>query len=76
MLIHEAIAATTKVDRFIRRKSWGYLTHHPCPGGAVKIMPTNSPDGCVIYSVARTSPVAGWQPKMEDLVATDWEPAR
>lgn len=76
MLIHEAIAATGKGARFIRRKSWSYITQPPCDGSAMKLMPTDSPDGFVIHSVARSTPVAGWQPKREDLLATDWEPVR
>ena len=72
MYIHEAIEATTIKKPYIRRRSWDYETTEPRI--AVKIQPTNSPDGCVIVSVTNKNPRCGWQPAARDLVADDWEP--
>lgn len=76
MLIHEAIAATGKGARFIRRKSWSYPSLKMTIGGSVKICPTNSPDRCVVFSIARETPIACWAPTAEDLTADDWETVR
>lgn len=72
MYIHEAIQATSIRQPYVRRRSWDYLTSEPVV--AVKIQPTNSPDGCVIVSTTEKKPRYGWQPTARDLVADDWEP--
>lgn len=71
MHIHEAIAATTRQEPFITRKAWEYITSKPC-ACAIKIQPTNSPDGCIVESVNSAIPICGWQPTAEDLTADDW----
>ena len=72
MLIHEAIITRTPEKPFIRRRAWSYLTSKPV-AAVIKIQPTDSPDGCIIESVAAKSPRYGWQPTAGDLVADDWE---
>lgn len=74
MYIHEAIKAVTRNRPCIRRRAWDYQTD--TPRIAVKIQPTDSPDGCVIRSVAEKNTRHGWQPTASDLVADDWETVR
>ena len=74
MLIHEAVCATTPAKPCIYRKAWDYPTTAPVV--AAKILPTNSLDGCVIYTAASKEPRRGWQPIAADLIADDWEVAR
>lgn len=71
MTITEAILARTEDKPFITRQSWldevkmgGYT--------ASKILPTDSPDVCIIHALAAKNPCRGWQPSAGDLVATDW----
>ena len=71
MLINEAVKATTPRTPYIRRKSWDYPV--TTPGIPFKILPTDSPDCCVAYSIAAKSPCRGWQPTAGDLIADDWE---
>lgn len=72
MLIHEAITAADDTKQFITRKTWeldGTEKH------VAKILPTNTPDGCIITSdFSKMRPARGWQPRMEDLLADDWYP--
>lgn len=71
MYIHEAIKARTEIKPFITREKWCYRTGQPCKA-AVKIQPTDSPDGCVVRSVTgRDCP--RWQPTTDDLTADDWK---
>lgn len=74
--IVEAIKATDASHPYIRRKAWNYPT--PTPGGAaVKILPTDSPDCCVVSSrVCPSRSAPRWNPAREDLIAEDWEPVR
>lgn len=73
MKISEAIMARTEETPYITRQSWGYIT--VCPVVAnVKILPTNSPDGCIMESATDGKPRRGWQPTAGDLVAEDWVP--
>ena len=69
MYIHKAIRARTAEEPFITRKKWGDVF------GArqgVRLFPTCSPDGMIVYSRADKAPCRGWQPTAEDLVADDW----
>lgn len=72
MHIHEAIAQATPQRAYVRRKAWAYITDTPC-SAAIKIQPTNSPDGCIVVSQSAENPRFGWQPREEDLAADDWE---
>lgn len=72
MNICEAIIARTDERPYITRRAWEYITPEPVAAG-VKILPTNSPDGCVVESVTEKAPRRGWQPTAGDLVADDWE---
>lgn len=72
MLIHEAIAARSADKLYIARRSWhsiGDLSYIP----RVRILPTNSPDCCVVISRDKRDSATGWQPTMDDLIADDWE---
>lgn len=71
MYINEAAMSVTPKRPFIRRKSWDYPTDKPTV--AIKILPTNSPDGCVIKSATEKNTRHGWQPTASDLIADDWE---
>lgn len=72
MNIHEAIMARTHEKPYITRRDWGYITVNPV-AVSIKILPTNSPDGCVVESVSAEGPRSGWQPTAGDLAAEDWE---
>lgn len=72
--IVEAVKIAMETRMCIRRRCWDYPTSKPMI--AVKILPTNSPDGCVLLGVAHQIPRNGWQPNAEDLVAEDWETVR
>lgn len=68
MFIHEAVQKTSLERPMITRKAWIYPTSEPGPG--IVIMPTDSPNGCMIV---RSEPFAQghtlWTPKKEDLLA-------
>ena len=38
----------------------------------LKIKPTNGGDNCIMMGMDGSNPFGGWQPNVEDLVATDW----
>lgn len=61
MKISEAIRMAVEKSTCITRKGKEY-----------KIKPTNTYDGCVIYSKTRRI-ATSWTPKQEDLLAEDWE---
>lgn len=71
MFIHEAILATTKEEPFITRQAWLYDMGRPVPP-IITIMPTDTPDCCVIASRNGKIPCRGWQPAARDLIADDW----
>lgn len=72
MLIHEAIAARSADKPYITRRRWSDMgDNFSFPH--VKIMPTNSPDCCVVISRDKRATGRGWQPTMDDLIADDWE---
>ncbi len=68
MYIHEAIAARTDERPYITRESWKdkwYRLH-------VRLLPTNTSDGMVYLSETQETPRRGWQPRAEELLASDW----
>lgn len=71
MYIHEAINNRTKDKPFITRMSWleDYGSHADL---GTKLLPTNTPDCCIIETKLSKNPCRGWQPMAEDLVADDW----
>lgn len=71
VFIHEAISARTEERPYITRESWSYPTS-AWHNAQIRILPTNTPDCCVIESVASNGPRRGWQPMAEDLAADDW----
>lgn len=75
MYIHEALQTRTKEAPFITRSAWRDIVSSEACRTAIKIQPTDTPDGCIIESVVTKSPRRGWQPKAEDLMAGDWETA-
>lgn len=75
MNIFEAVKTRSeKNGLYITRKKWDYPypSERRDPEPAIKIMPTDSPDGCVIYGVNKQTPRRRWQPAAEDLIAEDW----
>ncbi len=70
MTIIEAIAARTTDKNGITRESWTT----PTEKFRVAILPTQTPDCCIICSNVNRSPYRGWQPTLDDLTATDWVP--
>ena len=71
MFIHEAVQQRTKLKPCIARECWNYPTLLPTTVSA-KILPTNSMDGCIIYTSSDKNPRRGWQPTAGDLAADDW----
>lgn len=69
MYIHEAIRKRSSVHPFITRKAWALKFS---VARTIKIFPTNTPDGMILYSNSIRGPVRGWQPREEDLTANDW----
>lgn len=68
MYIHEAIAARTEGRPCITRESWAdkwYRLH-------IRLLPTNTSEGMVYLSETHEAPRRGWQPRAEDLIASDW----
>lgn len=73
MNIQEAIKSTTKQYPFIRRKAWsGIITHEKCRT-PIKVLPTDSPSGCILYEDYRMCVKPHWRPNACDLTADDWE---
>ncbi len=81
MNIYEAMQARTRVQPAIRRKAWDYwLTvgnekHAMVRRPRFRIIPTNTPDGCLMDSLTNATLQAGWSPTEADLLADDWETA-
>lgn len=75
MYIHEAMVSRSRDYPCLTRKAWDYITEKPM-AAAVKILPTDGPDGCVVLSASSKIPRYGWQPTAEDLVADDWKTVR
>lgn len=81
MNIYEAMQARTRVQPAIRRRAWDYwlmvgnekrpMVMRP----KYRIIPTNTPEGCLIDSLTNTTLLAGWSPTEADLLADDWETA-
>lgn len=71
MYIGEAIQARTAETPYITREAWLYPTKRPV-AASVKILPTDSPDCCLILSATSKEPRRGWEPQAGDLVADDW----
>ncbi len=71
MFIHEAINARTADKPCITREAWKIFNSSVSMEG-IRLLPTNTPDCCILFSNGRKIPSRGWQPKAEDLVADDW----
>lgn len=73
MFIHEAVKNRTRAKPYITRKSWNNLyPTESISGAAIVVLPTDSPDCCVIIGVGQ-KPCRGWEPTAEDLTADDWQ---
>lgn len=68
MNIQEATSSRTNDKPYIARNAWCNTYR----GADLKLFPTNTPDCCVITSLAARGPRRGWQPTAEDLIADDW----
>lgn len=73
MTIAEAMAARTLDKPYVTRERWSYITEHYC-GYSYKLLPTDSPDGCISISGASkpSQIIRRWAPRAEDLTADDW----
>lgn len=73
MYIHEAIKATSERKPFITRRAWKGIVTAEAHRTAIKIQPTDTPDGCIVESAATKHIRPGWMPRAEDLMADDWD---
>lgn len=71
MTISEAIKARDRKHPYIRRKSWEYPINKI--DSPLRILPTDSPDGCIVLSPLSEARCNGWMPTAADLGADDWE---
>ena len=71
-----ALVKRTAMEPHITRTAWndGYYFTNPMASCGIKLLPTNSPDGCRIISADNLATVRIWSPRLEDLTATDWMP--
>lgn len=71
MNIYEAMQACSVKCPFISRSIWrNVVSDEKCC--SIKIQPTDTPEGCLFYGLSQKVPIPGWQPRKEDLLATDW----
>ena len=71
MTIIEAIKSRSRDKGMsITRRAWGYP--HGLPGPAIKLTPTDPPDGFVVISACTSATRPGWEPRTEDILADDW----
>lgn len=75
MNIVEAMKARDRYHPFITRKVWLNVVSDTAEP-ALRIQPTDTPEGCLFYGLTKKTPAAGWQPRAEDLLADDWMPTR
>lgn len=68
MIISDAIKARHADKQYITREAWCNTYR----GLDLKVFPTNTPDCCVLTSLATRGPRRGWQPTAGDLIADDW----
>lgn len=71
MNIYEAVQACSVRHPFMTRSAWLKLVVSEMED-SVKIQPTDTPEGCLFYGLSQKAPIPGWQPRKEDLLATDW----
>lgn len=65
MTISKAIKNALPLGRGITRKAWG---RNPAT-----ILPTNTTESCLYISHHDNGIAPRWQPRLDDLVADDWE---
>ena len=79
MNICEAIRARTPGRPYLRRKSWEFRLTVDGSRRALlsqsqfRILPTDTPDGCLAVSMTDHRPRPSWAPMATDLLADDWE---
>lgn len=74
MNILEAVQSTDESKPFIARKAWFHkfmLRDAKGSGSTHKVIPTNSPSGCILMSPLEGCKGA-WSPTKADLLADDW----
>lgn len=71
MNIYEAVQECSVRHPFMTRSAWLKLVGSKMED-SVKIQPTDTPEGCLFYGLSQKAPIPGWQPRKEDLLATDW----
>ena len=71
MNIYEAVKACSVKYPFMTRDAWRKVVSTKIED-SVKIQPTETPEGCLFYGLSQKAPIPGWQPRKEDLLATDW----
>lgn len=71
MNIYEAVQACSVKYPFMTRAAWRKVVSTKIED-SVKIQPTETPEGCLFYGLSQKAPIPGWQPRKEDLLATDW----
>lgn len=71
MTIFDAMLDRSTGKPCITRRAWSFPTTKPLVA-AVKLLPTDGPDGCIILSSARKDPCTGWTPSARDLIVDDW----
>lgn len=71
MFINQAIALARKSNKCITREAWEPVKR-ACYSAGIQILPTDTPDCCVIYSEACKTIARAWNPRAEDLLADDW----
>ena len=79
MNICEAMRARTPERPYLRRKSWEFRLTVDGSRRALlsqsqfRILPTDTPDGCLAVSMTDHRPRPSWAPMAADLLADDWE---
>lgn len=71
MNIKEAIENTTEDKPYITREMWNG-ERGLWRGLDIKILPTNTPECCMVESATLSAPRSRWNPNKDDLTADDW----
>ena len=74
MNIVEAVKEAHAGKSEISRKAWDYPYEYSGGwiGPAVRLVPTNTPDGFLLKRVLFPQTYESWYPREEDILAEDW----